>query len=363
MTNFAKIATIATCIILLASTTAVFAQFETSPINYTTPTTNDLNSVCIVNSNGNDNINISSYNAWAVGDDATILHWDKNNWVETAVPDGISNDDDFYQVLFVNETNGWIVGESDDKGIILHYDGTKWSLWNDITYSVSTSQNDMHPMNGFDNGFYGIAFDKTGTVGWIVGEEGIILRFDGAKWVGVNSPTDESLQSVSMVEGNSSLAWACGDDGTLLMWSGASWTKLNTGTSLDLEAIDMADEMSGWAVGGDEDRGIILSANGTSWSQWTKISFDSMDGVGANSSSDEILADINDLNLADANHAWAVGDDGTLLSWNGSLWTETKTDTTKDLDGVFMLHVSSGPTDVIWAVGDDGTALGWTDNK
>jgi hypothetical protein len=106
----------------------------------------------------------------------------------------------------------------------------------------------------------------------------------------------------------------------------------------------MISATSGWAVGGDDDKGVIINANGSTWSQWTKISLDS---------------DVNSITLANANDALAVGDDGLVLSWDGTTWMEEDSGTTKDLDGVFMLHISAESTDVAWAVGSEGTILGW----
>ncbi len=53
-------------------------------------------------------------------------------------------------------------------------------------------------------------------------------------------------------------------------------------------------------------------------------------------------------------HIWAVGDDGTILNWNGSAWVSFASGTTSDLFGVW----GSGSGDV-WAVGNGGTILHW----
>ncbi len=50
--------------------------------------------------------------------------------------------------------------------------------------------------------------------------------------------------------------------------------------------------------------------------------------------------------------AWAVGDKGTILHWNGATWLARQAPTTKALRAVG----GTGPSDV-WMVGDDGVAL------
>jgi len=45
------------------------------------------------------------------------------------------------------------------------------------------------------------------------------------------------------------------------------------------------------------------------------------------------------------NDVWAVGDNGTIVRWNGAVWSPVASGTTNDLLGIW----GSGPDD-IWAV-------------
>lgn len=56
----------------------------------------------------------------------------------------------------------------------------------------------------------------------------------------------------------------------------------------------------------------------------------------------------------DSNVYWAVGDLGTVFSWNGSSWSRQASGTTRNLQGVW----ASGATDA-WAVGEAGTVVRW----
>jgi hypothetical protein len=49
---------------------------------------------------------------------------------------------------------------------------------------------------------------------------------------------------------------------------------------------------------------------------------------------------------------YAVGDNGTILFWNGSTWSQIKTQTTSNLNAVWGTGSNN-----IYAVGDSGTIL------
>ncbi|MCS6912242.1 MAG: glucosyltransferase-I, partial [Myxococcota bacterium] len=51
---------------------------------------------------------------------------------------------------------------------------------------------------------------------------------------------------------------------------------------------------------------------------------------------------------------WVVGNEGTILRWNGRSWQRHPTGVREELSGVF----GHGPRD-IWVVGNKGTLLHW----
>ena len=57
---------------------------------------------------------------------------------------------------------------------------------------------------------------------------------------------------------------------------------------------------------------------------------------------------------ADPKHIWAVGDSGTVLFFDGSSWSQQRTGTTHSLSGVHGHDAKC-----VWAVGDQGTVLRW----
>lgn len=61
------------------------------------------------------------------------------------------------------------------------------------------------------------------------------------------------------------------------------------------------------------------------------------------------LPPLNAVWGSDATHVWAVGDNGTIVFWNGQLWKSVLSGTTDKLSAVW----GSGPTDV-WVAGAGG---------
>ncbi|MDO8581465.1 MAG: DUF2341 domain-containing protein [bacterium] len=92
---------------------------------------------------------------------------------------------------------------------------------------------------------------------------------------------------------------------------------------------------NGWAVGNN---GTILHWNGNAWSTVSSPTLESLWG----------------LTLLDKDNGWAVGNNGTILHWNGSAWSASISGTTSALSGVAFTAENNG-----WAVGDEGTILHW----
>lgn len=100
-----------------------------------------------------------------------------------------------------------------------------------------------------------------------------------------------------------------------------------------LYSVWAANEHSAWAVG---QSGTLLRWDGRSW-----ISQRSGTDVGLYS-----------IWGADEDHVWAVGLGGTILRWNGKVWSPQKSGTTSFLFGVFGTAANN-----VWAVGSGGAIL------
>jgi photosystem II stability/assembly factor-like uncharacterized protein len=228
-------------------------------------------------------------------------------------------------ICMVSSKAGWICG---NNGIILQYDGEAWSK---VQIGFSQTEN-----------FMGVGFADQNN-GWVVGTHGTILSYKNGTWSPFPSPTQQDLYAISVLRSQN--AWAVGANGTLLRYNGVSWGVVsvssptpgagNVALTGNLNDISMSDENNGWAVG---DQGTILRYEGQVWTTFPS------------SPSTEKL---NSVSAVDNLQAWIVGAYGTILSFNGTTWNSMGTAFSGfDLYQVFMRSSADG-----WAVGQNGTIL------
>lgn len=112
---------------------------------------------------------------------------------------------------------------------------------------------------------YSLRFTRDGSVGWIVGEHGLVLRSrdGGATWVVQESGTQETLLKVAVID--SDHACAAGSDGVVACTAdaGKKW-RVNKVSDVTFFAIAFPDAKNGWAVGEFETI-IHTSDGGASW--------------------------------------------------------------------------------------------------
>jgi photosystem II stability/assembly factor-like uncharacterized protein len=179
---------------------------------------------------------------------------------------------------------------------------------------------------------------------WAVGDEGLLLRWNGTEWATVTSPTTYDLYAVDFV--TPSDGWAVGGEwinptecykAVYLHWDGSTWTSYSPVMISDLlYDIDMISSTYGIAVGHNN----VQSAwNGNAWS-----------AIGTTP-----MMHYQAVYLLTANDGWAVGwdyTDSNIQHWDGSVWAEVACPTTAGLYDLHMLTTTQG-----WAVGDTGTIL------
>ncbi len=103
----------------------------------------------------------------------------------------------------------------------------------------------------------------------------------------------------------------------------------------DLYGVAYDSATTAWAVGQD---GTILYWNGSAWTEASRPSTATLLAVDALSPS----------------FVWAVGNAGTLLKWNGSAWEKKTSPTTKTLWDIHFVSATNG-----WASASTGSLLYW----
>jgi photosystem II stability/assembly factor-like uncharacterized protein len=196
--------------------------------------------------------------------------------------------------------------------------------------------------------------------GWIVGMDGSILatRDGGVTWTSQTSGTTGSLEDVDFVDPVH--GWAAGDltadaesalsdAGVMLATQdgGTTWTMQDTGSRATLNAVTFADASRGWAVGFDylEDTSVIL---------------DTRDGGGTWNAQyvGSMGQELTDIAFGDPDHGYAVGSEDEkrgvvyATSDGGATWVEQKIP-----ESPVLYSVSCFGADHAWVVGDRGTIL------
>lgn len=139
----------------------------------------------------------------------------------------------------------------------------------------------------------GISFANQ-TEAMAVGNNGIILYYDGENWAHMAGPVAEDLQAIHFL--NANFACAVGDNGSILHFNGLEWTQLPGPGQANLVDVYFVNESNGWAVG-DE----IWRYDGTEWVV------------------DAPWQDLNTVHFYDVNEGWAGGLN-KLYKYDGNEW-------------------------------------------
>ncbi|MBZ4422498.1 hypothetical protein [Myxococcus sp. RHSTA-1-4] len=179
----------------------------------------------------------------------------------------------------------------------------------------------------------GIAASRTEV--YAAGNGGTVLRYDGQTWSREDTPTRATLRGMWMDDAGT--RWVVGDEGTILRRTEASgaWAKVDSPTQLRLNAVSGSGPDDVVAVG---EQGTVLSWNGASWSSVDAGTQASLKSVWSAGSDDH----------------WMVGEGGTALHWVEPTF-EPHSFTTSDLNGI-----SGVPGSDLWVVGNSGAHFRWT---
>jgi hypothetical protein len=180
-----------------------------------------------------------------------------------------------------------------------------------------------------------------------VGENGMIIHYDGVEWTKMKSPTGEHLYGVWGSSGTD--VFAVGENGTILHYDGLTWSAdVESGTNEALRAI--------WGTGSNDiysvgDSGTILHYDGGFWSGMESNSTAWLLGMWGTSDTNVYAVG----GFYDGVGGWFHPDSwngGVILHYDGTVWTEIKTDIDSRLFSIWGSSASN-----IYTVGAGATIL------
>ncbi len=259
------------------------------------------------------------------GNNTYIPYWEDMTLLYPGLPQAAY----YYGLQMLSPSNGWAVGGTpNEKGVIIHWNGSTWSLFQEIG---------SQPVLGIEM--------LSANNGWAVGAGGEVYHYNGSTWNPVASPT--TVQLVDIAFDPNGVGWAVGFDGTIIKYQGGQWslfTDLRT-DAFDFRAVDFSSG-HGWLVGMHQEKtigGQILEYEDGLW-------------LAVSPPTDNQL---NDLSAVSDRDAWAVGaadnQGGTIIHWDGKHWQRWFQDDLPipavDLHTIDMVSATDG-----WVAGDPPVA-------
>lgn len=262
---------------------------------------------------------------------------------------------DLLAVDFVDEKNGWAVGDiSPEGGPLLRTtdSGNSWKVIYKTTEVFSAIQF-VTPTRGWMAGFAGRIertddggttwqnqrFEREGEVlnsicfvdgerGFVAGGRGLVLHTtDGGKtWEPIKTGRVEDFWAIRFA--SPERGFIVGEDGLILATTngGATWTAQKSNTTKALLGLAVTAENISLVVG--EGGTILRSENGSDWSLINSGTLETLNAVAA----------------ADKNNFWAIGSHGVTLQSTdgGKSWTVAAAVSTRQLLAIDLISTSQG---------------------
>lgn len=172
----------------------------------------------------------------------------------------------------------WVVG---DDYLLEHWNGTSWTSVREDAFSGQ--------LNAITDGTHG--------AGWAVGDAGVVVRFDGARWVRVSNTSSANLNGVWAR--SPTQVWAVGDTGTILDCGTSGCTQVTTSFTEDLQDVWGPSASAVWTVG---ESGRIATYDGSAWAAIASPTATHLYAVHGVSATDLWIGGM-----------WAI-------HWNGTIW-------------------------------------------
>ncbi|MDP2237463.1 MAG: T9SS type A sorting domain-containing protein [Bacteroidales bacterium] len=247
---------------------------------------------------------VDNDNAWAVGDNGTILRYANGAW--SAFPSGTVRN--LRGVWFTDHNNGWAVGAN---GTILHFDGTAWTAQTSGTTVQLNAVYFTSPTNG-----YAVGNSPTATT------KGVSLKFNGTAWSAFDIGIVGDVYAIHGL--NEEFIWAGGKAGRGAFFNGTSWANSTIASNRDILSLWVVSPTNVWA---SAPASRLFRFNGSSWAETN------LGSPGRN---------INGICFIDENNGYAVGNNGVLYYYNGTAWEQMASGTTQILNGIHFASSTAG---------------------
>ncbi len=164
-------------------------------------------------------------------------------------------------------------------------------------------------------------------------------------WHRLNSPAVSARDVFWSGWADAAGAFVVGDDGVILDFDGAEWTRRAAPSPVPVHALWGRTREDLWAVGW---MGMILHHDGSEWRHLRGCEVDEAGKYASVPANTPLFA----ITGREDGQAWAVGDRGTILHFDGADWTAEVTGTAAHLRGAARL-----PCGRILVAGGDGCVL------
>jgi hypothetical protein len=286
---------------------------------------------------------IAPDDVWAVGSTrnspmrALALHWNGVDWSgRFPLTDGV-NDASFRGIAALSSSDVWAVGfarvnVTETSPLLAHWDGASWVVHTPADLHLQLGSLELEAVDA-------TAPDNV----WAVGQNGLVLHWDGKVWKLVLLPESAAYRWLYGVDAISSDdVWVTGV-GYILHWDGARWTDTTPSSrpgsyaEVTYKGITMLSDHDGWAIGSwstptDRVEGgiVVLRWDGSGWNETPDATanpadrdyYKSLYAAGFCCDLGRVMA-IGGMSVIDEKNIWAVGGLTAPLvaHWDGLVWT------------------------------------------
>ena len=259
---------------------------------------------------------ISSTEGWAVGDSPNgglLMHYARNKWASIATPAGMQDLDSLIGIALDSSEDGWVIGANpkqvvngrDTAGILLHMTNGVWQVTDRELPSIPRA----------------LALDGAND-GWLAGDDGLVMHYDGTTWHQQSLPTEFSNMSftaLSLVGPHD--IWLADVFGNIAHYDGHQWTRTQLGNhDVSVTAFAMTSDLSGWAFMNQIGSSQTVALHDVA-GEWLPVQLPQNKGL-------------TGLALSSDATGWAVGGGGTILKLQDGTWSAQSSATSSILNAV-----------------------------